>query len=175
MLKTAALVAAAVVLGLGTVQGSLAIWNTEAESGAGTVKAADFKVRLTTGPTTNQRLNGGSTIVTLPAITGLAPGKTQTLSVPVTNDTNAGSGNFRVLVATTQPQLNNLPAGLTATAGMLASGQCETSTWQRSVELAQQGTATLCVTVRMPDGTPATSGGLTGSISVELTATQVQP
>ncbi|UWX97993.1 hypothetical protein N2K95_04800 [Arthrobacter zhaoxinii] len=43
-LKAAGLILAAVVLGLMTVQGSYALWNTIAPSNAGTIQAADFRI-----------------------------------------------------------------------------------------------------------------------------------
>ncbi|MCQ2001786.1 hypothetical protein [Arthrobacter zhaoxinii] len=51
-LKAAGLILAAVVLGLMTVQGSYALWNTTAPSNAGTIQAADFNILVNGSPMT---------------------------------------------------------------------------------------------------------------------------
>ncbi|MCQ1951093.1 hypothetical protein NNX28_14310 [Arthrobacter sp. zg-Y859] len=51
-LKAAGLILAAVVLGLMTVQGTYALWNTAAPSNAGTIQAADFNILVNGSPMT---------------------------------------------------------------------------------------------------------------------------
>lgn len=174
-LKTTSLLIAAVVLALGTVQGSLALWNTTTSSGAGMVQAADFAVLLKTGAGAEQRLsaNGVPATVALPAITDLQPGQTQTVPVTVTNATNAGSGAFRIRLTASAPVVSGAkPPGLTATAGISATASCSGQP-PATVDLAQGARATLCVKVTLQDKAPATSGGQTSNAAVKLTATQL--
>ncbi|WP_417217153.1 hypothetical protein [Arthrobacter sp.] len=175
-LKTAAVLAAAVVLGLGTVQGSLAVWNATTASAAGTVRAADFDVVLTPAAGTPQRLsaNGRPATVALPAITSLQPGQARTIPVTITNATDAGSGNFTIQVNTAAPTATGEAAGyLKATAGLTGSRSCAGSGVHPSARLAQGASATLCVTVELDAHAPATAGGRDGSIAVKLAATQL--
>ncbi|CEA07524.1 hypothetical protein BN1051_00839 [Arthrobacter saudimassiliensis] len=84
-LKAAALVAAAVVLGLLTASGSYALWNVFEPAGYGTVQAADFNVTVNGQP-------ANSTAVPLALDLGqLAPGTASYLEVPLGNYNNAGS------------------------------------------------------------------------------------
>lgn len=174
-LKTAALVIAAVVLALGTVQGSLAVWNTTARASAGTINAADFAVTLTSESGAVQRLttNGQPATVALPAMTGLKPGDTLTIPVTVTNATDAGSGNFRIRVTASAPTVTGPTAKLTATAGLSATSTCPTSTPPVSAQLAQGASATLCVKVSLEDKLPATFSGQENKVSVNLQAVQL--
>lgn len=175
-LKTAALVITAVVLGLGTVQGSLAVWNTTTASAAGTVQAADFAVTLKSGSGAVQRLsaNGQPATVTLPALTGLKPGETRIIPVAVTNATAAGNGNFRIRTTISTPTVTGAASGyLTATAGFGESDSCPTAAPPASAQLAQGGTATLCVAISLSSAAPATAGGQSNSVSVKLTAAQL--
>ncbi|MDN6300956.1 MAG: hypothetical protein L0J68_11915 [Micrococcaceae bacterium] len=174
-LKTAALLIVSVVLALGSVQGSLAVWNTATGSGAGTVQAADFAVLLKTASGNEQRLsaNGAPATVTLPAVTNLQPGESRTLPVAVTNATNAGSGAFRIRLTASPAVVSGAKTpGLAATAGISTTGNCSGQT-SATVDLAQNGQATLCVKVTLQDKVPATSGGQTNSVSVKLAATQL--
>lgn len=175
-LKTAALVITAVVLGLGTVQGSLAVWNTTTASAAGTVQAADFAVTLKSGSGAIQRLNanGQPATVALPALTGLKPGETRIIPVAVTNATAAGNGNFRIRTTSSTPTVTGAASGyLTATAGFGESDSCPAAAPPASAQLAQGGTATLCVAISLSSAAPATAGGQSNSVSVKLTATQL--
>lgn len=174
-LKTAALLIAAVVLALGTVQGSLAVWNTSTTTRAGSIQAADFKVTLASGSGAPQRLsaNGVPATVALPAITNLKPGETRTLPVAITNDTDAGNGAFRIrLTASTPVTSPKAPAQLTTTAGLSTAATCTTKT-TTSVDLAQGGDVILCITVALAADAPATLGGQTQGVSVKLTAAQL--
>lgn len=177
-LKTAALVIAAVVLALGTVQGSLAVWNTTARASAGTINAADFKVTLTSGSgpdSVQQRLTttGQPTTVT-PTIPAIKPGETLTIPVTVTNATDAGSGNFRIRVtASALPVTGPTAEKFTVTAGLSATSTCPTSTPPVSAQLAQGASATLCVTVNLEDKLPATFSGQENKVSVNLQAVQL--
>lgn len=175
-LKTAALVIVAVVLALGTVQGSLAVWNTTARASAGSVNAADFKVELTSASGVAQRLttNGQSATIALPPMTGLKPGGTLAIPVTVTNATDAGSGNFRIRVTASAPTVSGPTAAkLTVTAGLSATSTCPTSTPPVSAQLAQGASATLCVKVSLEDKLPATFSGQENKISVNLQAVQL--
>lgn len=175
-LKTAALVIAAVVLALGTVQGSLAVWNTTTRASAGTINSADFAVTLTSESGAVQRLttNGQPATVALPAMTGLKPGGTLTIPVTVTNATDAGSGSFRIRVTASAPTVTGPTAAkLTATAGLSATSTCPTSIPPVSAQLAQGASATLCVKVSLEDKLPATFSGQENKISVNLQASQL--
>lgn len=175
-LKTAALLAVAVVLGLGTVQGSLAAWNATTASAAGTVQAADFAVTLTSAGGAAQRLttNGQSSTVALPALTGLKPGQTQAVPVTVTNATDAGRGDFTIELTTAVLPPNGAASKfLKVTAGLQSSGSCPASGLPAAARLKQGGSATLCVAVTLDAQAPATAGGQANTISVKLTAAQV--
>ncbi len=174
-LKTAALLIAAVVLALGTVQGSLAVWNTATSTSAGMVQAADFAVLLKAASGDEQRLsvNGVPATVTLPAVINLQPGETRVVPVTVTNAANAGSGAFRIrLTASTAVVSGAKTPGLAATAGISATGTCSGEA-PATVDLAQGAQATLCVKVTLKAEAPATTGGQTSSVSVKLAATQL--
>lgn len=175
-LKTAALLIAAVVLALGTVQGSLAAWNTSTSVGAGSVKAADFKVMLNAGSATGpQRLSvdGVPATVALPAITNLKPGDTRTIPVTVTNATDAGNGVFRIRLTATAPTRSGPTAPeLAVTAGLSSTAGCATRT-ETAIDLPQDTSATLCITVSLAENAPASLAGQSNGIGIKLTAAQL--
>ncbi|MGP9618169.1 hypothetical protein ACT3S2_14205 [Arthrobacter sp. AOP36-A1-22] len=173
-LKTAALLIVAVVLALGTVQGSLAVWNTATSTSAGTVQAADFAVTLQSGSTEPQRLpvNGAPAKIQLPGLNGLKPGEKRTVRLTVTDDTDAGLATFRIRVTASADVSDGAADYLTTTAEFSCSDKSPAK-GPSSADLEHQGSATLCVTVTLKSDAPATAGGQTSNLSVELTATQL--
>ena len=96
-LKAAGLIAAAVVLGLLTAQGSYALWNTTAPANAGTVQAADFKILLN-----NVEMSKPTPIAL--DIGELAPGTPAYTSLTVANKVNVTAASPLKL----QPSLTGL-------------------------------------------------------------------
>ena len=189
-LRAAALIAAAVVLGLFTVQGTFALWNASAVAAPGTVSAASFDVALTavnSGQTTNMTLaNGTAANLTLSPAGTLGPGTSLTGGVVVTNNTNAG-GQFNTAITVNQPSVANLNGGVLATYIIVSAKTAVSSTeCSSSTGYAQIGTSGLvsptvgkgastifCFQVSLASGTPSTVKGQAVTISLPLTARQL--
>jgi hypothetical protein len=117
-LRAAALIAAAVLLGLLTVQGSYALWNVGTSAAPGTVSAASFTVNLTGSPSgqvTPMTLAGGqaASLALLTQATALTPGTAVYAGALVGNASDAG-GVFSIDVtagapATSASKSNFLP------------------------------------------------------------------
>lgn len=170
-LKAAGLVLAAVVLGLLTVQGSLALWNKAVPSTAGTVQAANFSVLVNgvemSSLTGTQALNLGE----------LKPGASTYTQVQITNNVDAGS-NMRIqpVIATGTPT-GGFAGYLTVKTALPAAGQgCAGLTYSGLPDLgavARSATKTVCVQVSLDRNTPSSVLGTTASIPATLTVNQL--
>jgi hypothetical protein len=179
-LLTAAVICAAVVAGLLTVGGTWALWNALAPSGAGTVQSADFRVELNGSPMV---VDGVSTTVALQnPSTALTPDNPVYATVKVANATNAG-GPFTLNAALGTPTVTHasvaaLASTLTVqTARMPASGQCSGATYTStpaSASIAKDASATFCLRMSLPSTAPESLTQATATVTVPVTATQIQ-
>lgn len=190
-LKAGALIAAAVVLGLFTVQGTYALWNTSAVAAPGTVSAAAFDVALTavnSGTTTNMTLADGTTSATLalsPAGT-LGPNSSVSGGIVVTNNSNAG-GQFNTAITVGQATVANTGGGTLASYIIVnaktatSSTECSTSTGYAQIAttglvsptVAKGGSTVFCFQVSLASGAPSAVKGQAVNISLPLTAHQL--
>lgn len=175
MLKAIGLMLAATVLGLLTVQGSLALWNTAVSSKAQSVTGAQFAVSVTSGKGSTEYLTAGTSSVDLAAQDPLKPGETNTLAIRVGNATDAGSGAFQARIALGSPSIggalkSHVTLGLTKAKGSDCSAKGNSPA---STDLGQDETALYCLTTTLAKDAPATLSGAKGTISVPLTATQL--
>lgn len=170
VLKAAAIVAIAVVLGLLTAQGSFAVWNAATASGAGTIQSANFSILVNGAEMTSP----GQVI--FPAIGTLNPGTSSYTSIQVTNNTNATSGSKVRPVITAQAAANGLAPYVSVQSGTLPAGQACNSTWGAPDPLQsidQNVTKTVCVKVTLAQNIPASLLGTAIAVPVTLTVTQV--
>lgn len=190
MLRTGALIAAAVVLGLLTVQGTYALWNSGIAVSPGTVSSASFDVRLTASPSgqvTNMTLPGGtSATINLIQTTALAPATPVYASVMASNNSNAG-GTFSTSITVEQPRLAPAGAGtlsqyLTVGAKIvpavadcgLASGYAPlTAAGLASAAVPKAASTVLCFQVSLNSTTPISMKGQAVTISLPITARQI--
>lgn len=177
-LRMAAVIGTAVVAGLLAVQGTWALWDAAAASGARSVQAADFRVELNGSPMT---AGGVSATVALqnPAM-ALTPTNPVYAAVTLTNATNAG-GPFRILAAAGTPSATSSTPGLAATISVQtapapAAGGCLAATYSAtpaSTVVAKGGSVTLCLRASLPADAPSMLGGSAVAIAVPITATQL--
>jgi hypothetical protein len=189
-LKAAALIAAAVVLGLFAVEGTFALWNASAVAAPGTVSAASFDVALTavnSGTTTNMTLaNGTPANLALSPAGTLGPGTSVSGGVVVTNNTNAG-GQFNTAVTVGQPTVANTGGGTLASYIIVSaktaasSTECSSSTGYAQIgaggldspTVGKGGSTIFCFQVSLASGAPSTVKGQAVTISLPLTARQL--
>ncbi|MFF1881399.1 hypothetical protein ACFVVC_08050 [Pseudarthrobacter sp. NPDC058196] len=189
-LKAAALIAAAVVLGLFTVQGTFALWNASAVAAPGTVSAASFDVALTavnSGTTTNMTLaTGAAANLALSPAGTLGPGTSVSGGVVVTNNTNAG-GQFNTAITVGQPTVANTGGGTLASyivvnaKSAASSTECSSSTGYAQIgtgglvspTVGKSGSTIFCFQVSLASGAPSTVKGQAVTISLPLTARQL--
>jgi hypothetical protein len=190
-LQAAALTAIAVVLGLVTVQGSYALWNTAATVPPGTVSAASFEVKMTNTANlqafTNMTLTDGTSANLAITPNGtLTPGGSAYGGVAVTNSTDAG-GLFNTVISAAQPGIANVNGGTLATYVSVSaktatnSSECATSTGYTAISASglpsptvAKGSATIfCFQVSLSSTAPSTVKGQAVTISVPLTARQL--
>lgn len=172
-LKATALVGAAVVMALFTVQGTLALWSATAASPAQAMQTADFAVMITTTAGGPVRLDS-TQAVTIPAVTGMKPGTTQTVPVTVINATDAGSGAFTARITAGAPQISgDLATHLTAVVSPTQGPNCSTVRAGSSIDLVQNTSGVFCLKVTMAAAAPATLGGMNAAITIPLTAQQL--
>lgn len=190
-LKAAALVAAAVMLGLLTVHGSYALWNTAVGANAGTIQAADFRVSLTdtqTGNVTDMTLPNGTAaaiaLSTSPAGVVL-PGQATYAGVMLGNVTNAG-GEFTLAAAVAGlPVKTDNATGLGAYLGVKSVAatsldQCSnpalykstTATDLPAMSIVKNGTGVFCFQITLDAATPASLAGKTAGITIPLVVSQ---
>lgn len=174
MLKVTGLVLAAVVLGLLSVQGSLALWNTTANSKAQNMSTADFSVSVKSGSGPTAYLAEGTAAVDLASQNPLKPGESNILAIRVGNATNASSGTFRIRLAPGTPVVggaltNHLTVSLTKAQG----SDCSKTVSVTSVDLAQDESALFCLQTTLALAAPATLSGAKATISLPLSTTQL--
>ena len=183
-LRAAALVAAAVLMGLLTVQGSYALWAAAASATPGAVTAASFDVSLAgtpTGQVINMTTAGGQAgIISLSPSTALTPGTAVYSSVSATNNSDAG-GQFNISVTAGAPVVSNVAGG--ALAGYVtvsaksatSAAACGTTGYAglAPVTVPKGASTTLCYEVKLAANAPTTVKGQAVSISIPLIATQL--
>ncbi|MEN8581693.1 hypothetical protein ABFP37_03145 [Burkholderia sp. RS01] len=193
-LRAAALIAAAVLLGLLTVQGSYALWNVGTSAAPGSVSAASFNVSLTglpSGQMTNMTLAGGGAATLALTTSGtplaaLTPGTAVHSSASITNNSDAG-GQFSISVTAGAPTVTNAGGGTLATyltlsaKNVATTAECSTTTGYTQLTPAGLTTAAvpkgattiICFEVKLSSTAPATVKGQAVSISIPLTAHQL--
>jgi predicted ribosomally synthesized peptide with SipW-like signal peptide len=174
-LRMVAILGAATILALFTVQGTLAAWNQTDTSNRQIVTGADFSVAVKASGAANQQLSVSGQIVTIPGITGLLPGTSRTTAVTLTNSSNAGSGTFRIRVDPGLPTATGVLAPyLTTDLYRVQDTDCSVNRVAKAVELGQGQSGTLCLTVTLEANSPATLGGEVASVGFNLNTTQLQ-
>jgi hypothetical protein len=189
-LRAAALIAAAVVLGLMAVQSTYALWKAATSAAPGTVSAASFDVRLNATPsgetTTMTLLAGTPASINVGTATGLAPGTPVYASVLVSNNSNAG-GTFDTSITAEPASVSNVGIGslkqhVTVSAKFAASvADCNTasgyapltSAGLTSAAVHKAASTVLCFQVSLNPATPALLKGQAVDISVRITASQL--
>lgn len=173
-LRMIAISGVAIILALFTVQGTLAVWNQTAAAKAQVVTGADFSLAVKQSGATAQRLSVSGQMVTVPGIDGLLPGATRTISLTLTNTSDAGSGAFRVRVSPGTPKVAGpLAAHLTADIQRVQGTDCTAPGDPSALELGQGQSGTLCLTASLAANAPATLGGTSASLVVDLNAMQL--
>ncbi|MET4059056.1 hypothetical protein ABIB35_000585 [Arthrobacter sp. UYP6] len=176
-LKAAGLILAAVMLGLMTVQGSLALWNKAVPSNAGTIQSSNFSVLVN-----NAEMSGTPVVLNIGELTR---GSAAYTSLTVRNNVNASSP-LRI-----QPSLaglvptNNFGGNLTVKTVLAAVGaQCSTisaATYDAAPRipgippLASGVTQNVCFKVELKAGTPANLLGTAIDIPITLNVAQIPP
>ena len=179
LLKASALLAAAVVLGLLTVQGTYALWSRVVPVDAGTIQAADFSVKLTdvgTGTAVEMVDASGESVLlqlkpsgpvssTVPAYAG----------VQVSNVTNAGS-DFAVRARIGQASAGDLviktralPAGTGNCGAVDFTGTGGTA----EATLAKNASAVFCFQLMLAPTAPEALSGTQTKITVPIIVDQL--
>jgi hypothetical protein len=187
-LQAAALIAAAVLLGLFTVQGSYALWNATTSAAPGTVKAASFDMKMTATP--NNTAVTFMTVADAPAslaITpagALLPGQSVTGGVMITNSTLAG-GTFNTAIAASKGTVTGTGDGSIAQnitiKGKVASqpSDCNLATGYDSFttltapSVAKNASTVFCLQVTLNLNAPPSVKGQAVNIPLTITASQV--
>lgn len=179
-LLTAVVIGLAVVAGLAGVGGTWALWNAAAPSGTGAVQAADFRVTLNGSPMT---VNGSSATVALQdPTTPLTPKSPVYAKVTVSNATDAG-GAFTIRATMGQPVVSTATVSGLATAMVIrtaaapTSGDCAAAGYTSApaeATIAKEGSAAFCVQVSLPQNAPDTLVNSSATVTVPVTATQIQ-
>ena len=188
-------VACAVVLGLLTVQGSLALWSHTAPSGAGTVRAAEMTVQvkdLSGGGSSSLRATQTQPLPITGSPQELKRGGTIYYRVGLTNATDAG-GAFDVRIAAEGPASITPASASSALGGHLqlgiasagAGASCPTSGYAAlptgsgtagelpQMTLPRGGAGVLCLRAQLASSAPMGVSGVQAGIRVALTAAQV--
>lgn len=189
-LQAAALIAAAVLLGLLTVQGTYALWSASASAAPGTVASASFDVALSAAPSgqvTNMTLaNGQSANLAINPAATLSPGTSVYGGVAVTNNTNAG-GTFNTTVTAGQPVMTNVSGGslaqyvtVSAKAAATAAECSATGSYAPvgssglvSQPVAKGGSTVFCFQASLSPAAPTIVKGQAVNITLSLTARQL--
>ena len=191
-LKATGLVLIAVVLGMLTVQGSYALWNTAATASAGTVQAADFRISLTdtvTSTVTDMTLANGTSATLKLSTTALGtvnPGHSVYAGVEVGNVTNAG-GDFTVRANTGNPVIGgNAGSPLTPFLKLKAVAASSLSQCNQAALYAQadpSGTSAMnivkeasgvfCFEVTLASTMPANLSGQSAEVAIPIIVNQL--
>ena len=157
-LKAAGLILAAVALGLMTVQGSYALWNSAVSTNAGTIQAASFKVEMNNGkgPVWMTQDNGSQGVVELNVGTVNAGASVYT-GVRLTNKSDAG-GTF-TLRASAGPAEISPSSALWSVEHRAVSGTdlgaCKaalfTSSQVQTTDIAKDGSGVICFKVSLAE------------------------
>jgi hypothetical protein len=193
--KATGAVACAVVLGLLTVQGSLALWSHTTPAGAGTVRAAEMTVQvkdLTGGGSSTLQAAQAQPLQIAGSPQELKRGGTVYHRVGLSNATDAG-GAFDVRVAAEGPATISPASAASALSGQLqlglataAAGEaCPTSGYAAlpvgagsagelpRMTLAKGGAGVLCLRTQLASSAPMSVSGTQAGIRIALTAAQV--
>ena len=179
LLKASALLAAAVVLGLLSVQGTYALWSRVVPVEAGTIQAADFRVTLADVGT-----NAAVDMVDASGKTALLPLQPSGLvsstvpayaGVKVSNVTNAGS-DFAVRARIGQASAGDLviktrvvPADTTSCGAVDFTGAGGTA----EVTLAKGTSAVFCFQLALASTAPQTLSGTQAKMTVPIIVDQL--
>lgn len=192
--KITGLVAAGVVLGLATVGGSYALWNTLVPAGVGTVRSADFLVTLTgsnNAGTYDMVLADGTPATvaltsTVAPLDQLFPGIPVYAGVSVGNATTAGSA-FTVRATLPDPAVITDTGPGTGISGHL-SVQAATATdlaecasvpsgeYQAGfpgVQIPKGTSGVICFRILLSPQAPSTLQGQSASVAVPLFVEQI--
>ncbi|MCP3426676.1 hypothetical protein NBM05_11850 [Rothia sp. AR01] len=187
-------VALAVVLGLLTVQASLALWFQVVGAGAGAVQAADFTVRVADPVSGGSGALGETRARPLPVQAAggeLDRGGTAFYRVDLSNLTDAG-GSFDLRIrpdgpAAITPASAASALGDSLRLGLAAAGPvpCEAAAYAPlpvgtaavgdlpSLTVGKGGTGGLCLRATLSPDAPADLSGLQAGVTLDLTALQV--
>ncbi|OAE02715.1 hypothetical protein [Arthrobacter sp. OY3WO11] len=189
-LQAAGLIAAAVMMGLLTVQGTYALWSATAVAAPGSVSSASFTVNLTATPsgqvTTMTLLDGRPANLALTPDAALLPGMSVYAGVVVTNSTDAG-GTFNTVATAGQPAMANLSGGALSqylsVSGKAAASAADCSAASGYAPLGASGLATpavpksgstvICFQVTLSSSAPSTVKGQAVAITLPLTVRQL--
>ncbi|TLM81730.1 hypothetical protein FDW83_15035 [Pseudarthrobacter sp. NamE2] len=189
-LQAAALIAAAVLLGLLTVQGTYALWSSSASAAPGTVASASFDVALTAVPsgqaTTMSLASGQPANLAISPEGTLSPGGSVYGGVVIANNTNAG-GAFTTAVTVGPAVVSNVSGGtlaqyVTVNAKSAASAAECTATGSYpplgsaglvSPAVAKGGSTVFCFQASLSPSAPSTVKGQAVNITLPLTARQL--
>jgi hypothetical protein len=190
-LRAGLLIAAAVVLGLLTVQGTYALWNAGASVAPGTISSASFDVSLKESPSgtpINMTLpSGGQATIGLTPAGTLSPGSPVYAGIVVANNSNAG-GTFSTHLTAGQPTVSNVGTGALAqyvivsavfappgTSCTAAAGYASLMTTGLTTATAVPKAAStlICFQVSLPSTTPASVKGKAVNITLPITARQL--
>jgi predicted ribosomally synthesized peptide with SipW-like signal peptide len=178
-LKAAALIGLAVVVGLLGVGGTWALWNAAVPSGAGTIQAADFDIRLNNAPM-------GATATAAPESPGalLTPDAPVYATVKIENATNAGTPMTVAAVMNPPQVVNASHAGLTAslivraaeapTSGACADAKYTQSNTSATTTIDQTKTGRLCLRMSLAAAVPPELGKTPATATITTTVTVTQ-
>ena len=175
-LKAAGLIIAAVVLGLMTVQGTYALWNTAAPSNAGTIQSSNFSILVNSAEMSDTPvvLNIGE----------LTRGTAAYTSLTVKNNVNASSALRIQPSLTGLVPVDNFGGNLTVKTVLPAGVQCSAisaATYDAAPripvmpQLAIGATQNVCFKVELKSGTPAGYLGQSIDIPITLNVAQIPP
>lgn len=190
-IRTAALLLAAVLLGLMTVQGSYALWSATKTAQPGTVQSAAFTVNLTGSPsqaTVPMTIDGQAT--TLALTSGSAPlqdlvrGGSVYSGLEIANASDAG-GTFDIAVTAAAATLGNVDGGTLAgylsveVAGAASREGCSAATGYQplagsftTANIPKGASAVLCFKVTLNPAAPSSVDGNSVRITIPLHARQ---
>lgn len=189
-LRAGLLIAAAVVLGLLTVQGTYALWNSSTSSTPGIINSASFDVSLTASPSgtvTNMTLpGGGPATLALSSTAVVQPGSSVYAGVVVANNSNAG-GAFNAAITVGPATLANVSGGtldqyLTVNAKTAsAAADCNTvsgysplgAAGLTSTAVPKAGATVFCFQVSLSSTAPVSVKGQAVNMSLPITARQL--
>ena len=189
-LQAAGLIAAAVILGLLTVQGTYALWNATAVAAPGSISSAAFTVNLAATPSgqvaTMTLPDGRPANLALTPDAALLPGMSVYAGVVVTNSTDAG-GTFNTVATVGQPAMANLSGGTLSqylsVSGKAAASAADCNSTSGYVPIGASGLASpavpksgstvFCFQVTLSSAAPSTVKGQTVNITLPLTVRQL--